>query len=77
MTVQLLKVQDAINDVLLLIDEAWEVASMMRIAARVADIAPATSASALASLLELAQVRGGAAAKAAADLRRHAKMPKR
>jgi hypothetical protein len=70
---ELLNLQDAINDLLLLIDQAREVASMMHLAASVADIDPGKAASAMASILELAQVRGGIAKKVAQSLRRQAK----
>jgi hypothetical protein len=72
MIVELLNLQDAIHDAFLLIDEAWEVASMMHLAARVANIDPSMAASALTRILELAQTQGGFAKKAAARLQRNA-----
>jgi hypothetical protein len=74
-TVELLNLQDAINDVLLLIDQAWEVASMMHLASSIADIDPAMAASALTSILELAQARGSVAKEAAEAI--HARALKR
>jgi hypothetical protein len=77
MMAELIRLQDTINDVIRLNDEAWEVVSMMEIAASHADIDTATAAGAVARILELAQARGRVAAAVAAGLKRRAIKSKR